>query len=221
MPNIIQIRRAVLKAPAVILAAPVVFSLAWTGSASQEASGGATVNYTSQSFGAAHPNRVIAVAIGSRISGASGIVSSVTIDGLIATKAIALDVSTAGLTEIWYVQHSGAATSGTISVTFSTSTLRTGISVYRIITTTPTPVTGASQDSTGTVTAAISIPTGGGVLAASYSPFGGTSASWANATQDYQGNTTSTFTSAIATANNPSLSATSLRMLLAAASWGP
>lgn len=201
----------------------VTFSAAWTGSGSQEASGGTTINYASQQFGAADPNRIIAAFICARQGSGTAGVTSVTIDGNAATQ-VASSVyasNTVGTCQWWYSANSSANTSGTISVTYSAAASRTGLSVYRIVTATTTPAGSTSSSGSGGATATISIPSGGAVLAGAFEVFAATTLNWSNATQDYQGNTTSAFTSAIATASNPAVSSGTNIIAISAVSWQP
>lgn len=209
----------------------VVFSIAFT-QASQEASGGTTITYncgSSCSFGASDPNRVIAVYIAARMITVNTI-SSVTIGGNAAslvTGSIAQTGGTNGVNSaVYYYALGSGATSGNVVVTYGAAAARTCISIYRVVTSTPTPATGAQNTvSNGTsIAQTLSKPAGGGGLDGMYLNGASAGVSWTNASVDYNGTggTSSQCSSANMTASNPSVSWTTAQAgASSAATWNP
>jgi hypothetical protein len=167
---------------------PPTFSLTWLTNA-EESSAGTVITYSGLSFGAADPNRVVIVGIGARISTASNFVSSVTIGGIGAT-AVASTYATAGAANSQSVLYQAAVpsgTSGNVVVTYSVATVRTAITLYRLITGTPAATSGGSNFGSGVTIlgVALTIPTGGKAAAFSYEAATANAITWTNATLDF------------------------------------
>lgn len=206
----------------------VSFSMAWE-SGEVEASGTATVSYncaSSCAFGAADPNRYIVVFAGSRIT--SGSISSMTIGGVAATQVSgAASSNGSAVTDIW-IAPVPTGTNGTISITWSASNFRTGISVYRLVTAHPTANNTQIAETASVVTTlslpALTIPTGGAGISGIYFQAQAPTVTWVNATGDFQTANTST----IATATDTGIGSITVtanfgssQPVMSAASWGP
>lgn len=140
------------------------FSLAWTGVVIDTA-GGTSVNYASVPIGVADANRVVAVAIAGDTAGAAtSPVSTVTIGGISATQVSgAATFSAIAYSDIWYASVP-TGTTATVAVTYGTPIANSAVQAYRIITTTPTPSTGASGTAVAQAISntAYTVPAGGG-----------------------------------------------------------
>lgn len=199
-----------------------------------------TYTFSSQSFGVADTNRVIAVSIGTRVNnGGTNQVSSVTIGGISATLAIrsAAAGTGFGLSEIWYASVP-TGTTGTVVVNTATTAARCIIGIYRIITTTPAPTNTASNSvsnsaSPFSLNATLTVPTGGAGIGIGFDRFGGVGAdwTWTNATEDFEVDQLEGFsdasgarvtsTGAISVTLQGGTSAGNNDITLALASWGP
>jgi hypothetical protein len=209
----------------------IVFALDWQSGAN-ESSGLTTITYASLAFGAADANRTIAVAIAARMTTVNTI-SSVTIGGIAATLVAGSVVQVSGTNGANSAIYQAAVPSGTtgdVVVTYGAAAARTGVSVYRLITGTPTATSANTyaNASGNPAAAAITIPSGGKGFAAVFQTSGTSVYTWSNATPsggDYQVSAggASRFSSATVTSTgSPSAdvgSATS--QILTTAAWGP
>lgn len=118
------------------------FSLAGTGAVTDTV-GGTTITYASVPIGVANVNRVVAVGIAGDTTGASQVISGVTIGGVTAVQA-ANAVATNGISfsDIWYAPVP-TGTTASVVVTYTIATSASVVEAYRIITTTPIPLAGA------------------------------------------------------------------------------
>lgn len=149
-------------------------SITYNGEVEFNVSSTNIVTASSLNFGAEHPTRIVAVFIGAETSG-NRTISSVTIGGVSATRAIRVsNAATLRQNEIWYAQIPTGST-GNVTVTFSSATTISGLiaisSIYNTLST--APAVGSSFDTTLTYvsgTRALSItPPANGVLFAGYS----------------------------------------------------
>lgn len=133
-----------------------------------------TYTFSSKSFGAADPTRVIAVIILSRNSGGTQTVSSAFIGGVEATKAVGLlGGSNAMVGEIWYAAVP-SGTTGTVSITFAGANQRCAIQLYSVISpSSAAPTVTASSLANPATSGAITIPTGGAAIGGNYVVSGG------------------------------------------------
>lgn len=172
------------------------FSLDWAGNL-EDASGGTTVTYTSVPIGSANASRVVGVGIWWRASSDSDTITSMTVGGISATQTSGTystrSDSGADLSDIWYASVP-TGTAATIVINYSASSSRSGVSTYRIITSTPTPssagfgIFGGGPPSTTATSGSITVP-GGGAGFAIYGARNQSSATtWTNATGDYSAN---------------------------------
>lgn len=150
----------------------VTFSLTYpSGSSSANDSvGGTNISYGTPDIGVADPNRYVVVAIMARI-GATQTVASVSVNSqpAIQVPGAAAIGGTALVTDIWYYGPVTTGTTATVSVTYGSATIVSGISVYRLITATPTPQDG--QHNSGTtiqgsnpLSKSVTVPVGGGMI---------------------------------------------------------
>lgn len=173
-------------------AAAIVFSVTFIGNTEDTAATGlATVDYGTVSIGTANPNRVVVVGVFARIDSSSPPVA-VSIGGISATQAPSAFVAGGGSMEsdIWYASVP-TGTTADIQVTWATSPYehRNGIAVYRVITSTPTPTTGANaQDPSATsIGTTYTVPAGGAGINMASQQFGG-ALTFTNATLDFDQN---------------------------------
>lgn len=170
--------------------ASVVFSLTFTDTKADTV-GGTAITYNSggdPSIGVADTNRIVAVAIMARI-GATATVTSVTIGGISATQVSGAAASPANLaTDIWYAAVP-TGTTATVVVNYGSTSVVSGVAVYRIITSTPTPQDGQHNSSATTSSASplsksVTIPSGGGMIGSfGYIPGGsGSNNAWSGGT---------------------------------------
>lgn len=161
-----------------------------------------TYTFTSQAFGAVDPNRQIILAIFGRNPSVGSSVISATIGGVSAALAFAgaTGDNGAGISEIW-VASVPTGTSGTVTVTFSGSCLRAGISIYRLVGATAHATAGAGVTNANVPAqgVTITIPTGGATVAVSGSGVTATDGTTTNQTQDVH---TLLATTLFQTANN-------------------
>ncbi len=168
------------------------FSFAWVSHA-EDSAGGTPITYSSLSFGAADPNRIVAVAVVNRSTGAPTI-AAMTIGGISATQvasAAAVDSGSMFLADVWQAAVP-TGTSGNVAITYGVSSTRSGIDLYRIVTTSPTAASanGAFSSSSATdapISTTVTIPSGGAALSVYglRGPQSGTpSITWTNASSD-------------------------------------
>lgn len=201
-------------------------TITWAGNSILTAAGG---TYTAVPFGAENPNRVLAVAALCRINSVAGAVTAMTIGGVAATQvpgAHAGFANSLGFSDIWYASVP-TGISGTVSVTFNNSNVRSAIEVYNIVTTTPTPTNGGNGnvDLAQSVSAALTVPANGVGMAGLFAVNASTSVTWTNATQDdYQLSTDSYGAAHVpssATVTATLVGGVNNGMSLSLASWGP
>lgn len=207
----------------------VTFSLTFPSSSShqEEASGGTTVNYTSIDIGAADTNRIVVVAVGSRMTTVNTI-TSVTIAGVSATLVSGTSVQqgvTNGSSGGIYQAAVPTGTTCTVTIVYGGAAARTGIAAYRLVTGTPTATSSDNKASASPIAdGTLTIPSGGKGIAFLFEASGAAAPSWANATQDYAAlaGGSSECSSASVTASSSAIGsgtvATSQIMVLAA--WG-
>ena len=219
------------------------FSLAWVSHA-EDSAGGTTVTYSSLSFGAAASNRIIAVAVVNRANNTIPTVSSMTIGGGSATQVASAQATDSGdffAGDIWQAAVP-TGTSGNVAITYSAASLRSGIDLYRIVTTTPTAASanGVAPGASATnapVSTTVTIPSGGAALsiyglrgAQSSTP----SITWTNATSDFTATnvgganllmvgsaTTNGLTGSTTITGQTTGNANSTPVLMSSAAWGP
>jgi len=169
-----------------------------------EASGNTTITYSSVTFGTANSNRVIAIVTAVRsAAGSTNPITSVTIGGVSATVVTGTPFyggsGSPYNSEVWYASVP-TGTSGNIVVAWTNATTRTGICVYNIVTTTPTPSSGVANGglSMTNVTQAITVPSNGVALAGYFDQNTGSTLGFTNGT-----------------------SSTSNTKILELAAWGP
>lgn len=154
-----------------------------------EASGGTTITYPTVAIGTAAANRVVAVIFACRSGTANMTASAVTIGGIAATQvsgAAGSSGSLQGGSDIWYASVP-TGTTGNIVVTWSSATTATGIQVYSILTTTPTPASGNGiAGVTTSLNTNITVPASGVGISGMYAQSGAV-VSWTNATADNHG----------------------------------
>lgn len=154
-----------------------------------------TYTFSSQSLGAASPDRVIAVQFNARKSGTTFTVTAATIDGITVPTANIIQatntVTNSDLSAIFFVSVPNTDTTGTITITLSAAAVRSSIAVYKI--TTINPIVYDSSTSTANApTASIKVPAGGVALAVAQLAVI-TTTTWIGLTKDYD-TTISTFT---------------------------
>jgi hypothetical protein len=143
------------------------FGLSYIGS-NNSTTAGSSFTFTSQSIGAADPTRIVVVALAAGPNAAT--VSNVTIGGTNAnhaTSSYQTASDNSSLSDIWYLAVS-SGTTATIVVTFSGSENRCLIEIYGIIGTGSGFSAGGGAGSSWTVSslsASVSIPSGGGAIA--------------------------------------------------------
>lgn len=162
-----------LCAPTVASAPPAVFSLTPTANP-VDLTSQTTYTFSSQNFGTADATRVMAVIILSRNSAGTQTVSSATIGGVAATKAVGLlGSSNAMVGEIWYAAVP-TGTTGAVSITFAGANQRCAIQLYSIIApSSPAPTVTASSLASPATSGAITIPAGGAAIGGNYVISGG------------------------------------------------
>jgi hypothetical protein len=213
------------------IAAPIVFDLAWTAGAS-DASSSTTVNYGSLAIGAADTNRIVVVAIASRMTTVNTI-SSVTIGGVPATLVsgtLAQIGGTNGSSSAIYQAAVPTGTTATVSVTYGAAAVRSAVSVYRLITGTPTATSSNNANNVSTsIGGAVTVPSGGGGIALYWNQPGSVTVAWTNASEpeDYivaPSGPSTLSTSKISGTGSLTVTATpsvgGLNQLFSAAAWG-
>lgn len=200
-----------------------------------ENAGTATGTYSSVSFGAAASNRVLAVVPVSRTTSTQpNPITGATIGSTGATQVTSAandNGANAVNSDIWYASVP-AGTSGTVTVNWTNANTRSGIALYSILTSTPTPHAGNNNFANGanSVTQSISVPTNGcGIVGMITQQTGNTLSFSAGATQDQSnalagatngfesGHTTTTGTVSV----TASMTGTANTMAMSLASWGP
>lgn len=204
-----------------------------------EASGGLTPSYAGVSWGTAAANRVLVAVLVTRHTTAAtnSSVASVLFGATAGTQVSgAAAWSTNQLnSDIWYAAVP-SGTSGTISfvITGVASTARTGLQLYSVNTSTPTPSNGnnAGSDGSGStvaLTQSLIIPTNGVGIAGFNSRTSGATIAWTNATSDNATNlsgSTSSFNAAHTTSTGTvsvtgTASAGFSDIVMSLAAWGP
>lgn len=148
---------------------------------SSDTSASSPVTYTGLSIGATGTNRVIAAGVGSRNAGGIGAISSLTIGGISATKAIAVTNGAGDQSaEIWYASVPTGTTANVV-VTYTTGAYaRGGIQLWRVISATgnaPTATATGVDNATDTqpidTPASVTIPSGGAAMGVIFTLLGG------------------------------------------------
>lgn len=173
------------------------FSLTWSGAAGTSCTTGCsttttlTVTYGTVNLGATDANRVVAIAIGARVGTTATTIVSVTVGAQLFTQVSGAYQSAATsfvMSDVWYFADGGVlGTSNTITVVYSAAIARSAVYPYSIVTSTPIPntATGASSLSSAAPSQSITVPAGGGSLAAIGSRNSASSGlSWTNASGD-------------------------------------
>jgi trimeric autotransporter adhesin len=190
-------------------------------------------SFTSVNFGTTSSKRVIAFVAVARAAGAP---TAATICGNVATLlsgTAAIDSTNEVTSAIFYFADAGSCgTSGTVTVTYSGGVVRSGIYVYSILTSTPTPASGNSVSSTSAVTgltASLTVPSSGVGFVGIVNQQTGNTQSFTNASLDSSnalsgatnssaaGHTTSTGSVSITGTS----SGTANNMTMSMAAWGP
>lgn len=165
--------------------ASVTFALAWTDGAS-DTSNTTTVNYGSLAIGAADTNRIVVVAIASRMATVNTI-SSVTIGGVAATLVsgtVAQIGGTNGANSAIYQAAVPTGTTATVSVTYGAAAVRSAVSVYRLITGTPAATSSNNANNTSaSIGGAVTVPASGGGIALYWNQAGSVTVTWTNASE--------------------------------------
>lgn len=205
---------------AVMGGASVVFSLTWTDGVA-ESSAGTTITYSTRAFGAADANRVIAVFIAARMSTVNAI-TSVTIGGVSATlvpNTVQQNGGTNGSNSAIYYASVPTGTTGDVAVTYGAATMRTGISIYSIITSTPTPSIGTgSSAGSGNPSYSLSVPAGGGGLSGVAEQAASGAVTWAGSTaEDFEA--TATGPTEISTAHTTATGSVTIAPTFASTAW--
>ncbi len=140
-----------------------------------------TYNFTGVNFSIADVNRVIVIGTGGRRSTPNANVTTISINGVNATKVIKGFEGGSGA-EIWFAQLP-AGTSGFVTVNWGTQQLRTGIGVWAIYTSNPVPTDSSRFNITNGV-ATLDVPKDGVVIGYA---FVGSSASstWTGLTENF------------------------------------
>lgn len=216
----------------------VTFSAAWVSHA-EDIVGGTTITYSALSFGVADVNRVIVVQICNRATATGATVASVTIGGISATQvsgALA-DTGGAGLfaTDIWQATVP-TGTSGNVVVTYTNSSTRSAVDLYRIVTATKTATAAVSAQNAATAAGltspSITVPVGGVAISmfGSRGPGTANDVTWTNATKDFtaiQFGASATASAATTTASGSTtvsgaiVASGSTAVALSVAAWGP
>jgi adhesin HecA-like repeat protein len=149
-----------------------------------------TVDFGTMTYGSGC-TRVV-VGIGTFAVGVG--VSSVTINGVAASAISGTTTATNVPSTIWQTNSAVSGSSGDVQVTFSAAPLdNSAVSLYCLVTSTPTPSSGQSNSTTGaaTISQSITVPTGGGAVAfaSGYNGGGTTGPNFTNATSDALDNT--------------------------------
>jgi hypothetical protein len=148
----------------------VAVAISQTANPAAGAGTGTTITYTTQSIGAAAPDRIVVVCVGTELT--AGNITGVTIDS--GGGAVAMNASTLGATGavgarvFWLLVPTG--TTATIAITFAASqTADTKkIAVYRVVGASSTPASSSGigdTDADPISSGAVTIPTDGGCIA--------------------------------------------------------
>lgn len=212
--------------PAIIASGSL--SAAWVANQSDASAAASVITYAAASLGADVANRVVVVAVANRASTGSETISSVTIGGVTATPVtgsfLAGGASALMSGGIFYATGV-SGTSGDVVVTWSGNVASSMLSVYNVITATPTPTFGDSVGGPGTgLTKTLTVPASGYGIGMYGQRNGSGAVTWTNATRDFQAVANArTWSSAHATAS-ASVTAVgdgSLGDVLLLAAWGP
>jgi hypothetical protein len=214
---------------------PIVFSFAFVGFIG-ESSGGTTINYTVTGTNAANANRYLIVVACARMSTVNTL-SSMTIDSQSATlvNAGTTTVSQVGGTNgsncAIYQQtapNTSCTASCNVSVTWGAATSRTGVSLYRMVTGTPsaTSSNNANVTSSASLNTTVTVPATGAAIAGVWESSTTSAISWVNATQDMTTNPAASSLFSTATLSGTGLVSVSVTpnlstSIMTAAAWGP
>jgi hypothetical protein len=139
------------------------------------------------SFGAAAPNRYIAIAAGSRSGNDSGVITGITIGGVAGTQIANIGNTAGGGSGVSnaaiFLAHVPTGTTGDVVVTHASGAVRCAIAIYRAIGISPVPTdTGTSISSDPSTT--LDIAQGGVALAITHNDASGAAATWTGLTED-------------------------------------
>jgi hypothetical protein len=165
------------------VAATSSFSLVLGGSASSSNTSLTTIDYGTVTY-ASGCTRVIAAA--QWYTG--GTISGITIGGTALAQISGAHVTNSSIADdMWESSASLAGSSGDVQITYSAAPNYTSsVALYCLKTTTPISSAQATNgfNATATVSAPITIPSGGGAIAITQSQFGTSLSSWTNAATD-------------------------------------
>jgi len=167
--------------------AAVTFSLTNTDNAVDNANA-TTITFTGKSFGTTDANRRIVIVFFGRTNNTA--LTSVTVGGVNATAvsgAAGINTNTT-ISNIYITDSDPSGTSGNVVIVGPSAILRSGIGVYRLITSNFTATASASQISSGGVlsrSTTITVPSGGGGLNVYGIRDPLTGITWTNATENF------------------------------------
>lgn len=172
--------------------AGVVFSLTNVDSA-VDITNSTTVNFSSKSFsfGAADPNRIIVVGLWGRTADTTT-PTTVTIGGVTAALVAGSKFANLNTSYAMFFQAPvPLGTAGGVSITAPSAIIRSGVGVFRLITTTPAVFSAnGAADGTGTLTqlsASVTVPGTGGGIGLFSARNDSTNVVWTNATKSFDG----------------------------------
>lgn len=152
-----------------------------------------TYTFTTQSIGAADPNRVVVCCVFGGVGSAGRTISSVTIGGVTATAGVTAISGTSGgswASSIYYARVP-TGTTATVEIVWSGSMGRCGISLYRLITRGSIAPSATASDvtySSGVLSNTINCPPNGAIIACGYgSILSTTNITWSGVTEDVEG----------------------------------
>lgn len=201
----------------------------------EDTSNSTTINYGSVAFGAVAANKVNILAVASRQTNTLDAISSVTVDGSVATLVTNSNTATpATLVQAAFYYVTGIShTSGTVQVVWSGASVRSSLASYSLQTCTPTPTSGANAAGAAIgLSKAVTVPASGIGLAIYGCRLSGSASvfTWVNTTAgagDYLanigGSLTAVGSSKIAATATISVSGTNCTTgdALSTATWGP
>jgi len=160
-----------------------------------DVSGTITDEYTfaGKDIGAVASDRVIAVGVGTSSGTNAAVISSVTIGGISATKAISSNAEENSLSDIWYATVP-TGTTATVVVTYTLEQQRCGIGVWAVYNSSGAPTATAEDnqdiaDASAVTSTTINVPANGGVLAYACGVSGGVlTFTLAGVTEDFDEN---------------------------------
>lgn len=195
----------------------------------EDASGSSTVTYSGLSGGGEHPFRVLAVYVSARMVTVNTI-TSVTIFGVPATL---VDVPTPGSATsiggtngsagaIYYAKVPSGLT-GSVVVVYGAGAARSGIALYRIITSNPAPFSAQNVSTSGALSTSLTISPNGAGIVALFENSNTIAVSWSGATQDYSAiaGGSSLISSATMLATNSVSAGVVTQQIFSGAAWGP